>query len=197
MKAKCTKDGQKYWFYMLLYVYDCLLVHQNSDPVMNDLKTWYKMKGDTLGKLKQYLGVNICRWTLKNRSFWYINPGNYVKEVCKMVKQWIEEEGRKCTKRYQAAMNFKYHPEVNMSEELGDNLVNYFQQVIRILCWVLELWMIDIITKVLLLLLHNCLPHAGHLKIVYQICNYLSHHNNSTQILFDSTLVKLNEDHFP
>ena len=68
--------------------------------------------------------------------------------------------------------------------------------MIGILCWVLELGRIDIITEALILLSHNCSPYSSHLEVAYQIFEYFSHHNNGAQIVFDSTLVKIEEDHF-
>jgi hypothetical protein len=36
MKAECTKDGHAYWSYMLVYVDDCLLIHHDPNPVMEE-----------------------------------------------------------------------------------------------------------------------------------------------------------------
>ena len=45
-------------------------------------------------------------------------------------------------------MKGNYCPEIDISEELGDELATQYQQVIGILRWSVELGRIDIITKV-------------------------------------------------
>ena len=38
MKKQCDEEGNKYWSYMLVYVDNCLLVHHDPGPTMNELK---------------------------------------------------------------------------------------------------------------------------------------------------------------
>ena len=59
MKPQTNKKGYKYWSYMLVYADDCLAVHHDPGPVMEDLKSCYELKNDTYGEPKRYLGANI------------------------------------------------------------------------------------------------------------------------------------------
>ena len=115
---------------------------------------------------------------LTTGTFWCMYAGDYVRESCKMVKEWSNEEGRRWTKKREAAMKTDYRPELDLSKELGDNLANRFQQMIGILRWALELGRVDIITEVTLLSSHNCSPHAGHLEAAYQVFEYLVNNMN-------------------
>ena len=44
---------------MLVYVDDCLAVHHDPGPVMEDLKSCYKLKNDMYGEPKRYLGEDV------------------------------------------------------------------------------------------------------------------------------------------
>ena len=59
MKPETNEAGLAYWLYMLVYVDDCLCVHHDPDPVMEDLKSQYKLKGDSYGAPERYLGANV------------------------------------------------------------------------------------------------------------------------------------------
>ena len=59
MKPLANKKRYSYWSYMLVYVDDCLAVHHDPGPVMEDLKSRYKLKNDTYGEPARYLGANV------------------------------------------------------------------------------------------------------------------------------------------
>ena len=61
-KMEVYKEGYKQWSYMLVYIDDYLCVHHKSDPVMEDLKSQYKLKGDIYGVSKQYLVANVEKY---------------------------------------------------------------------------------------------------------------------------------------
>jgi len=64
---------------MLVYVDDCLAVHHDPEPVMEDLKSRYKLKNDMYGEPARYLGGNIERYQL------YHNGGNLIGACVLMV----------------------------------------------------------------------------------------------------------------
>lgn len=55
----------------------------------------------------------------------------------------------------------KYRPEIDISEELSDDLVNRYQQYIGMLRWAIELGRIDIHVKVSKLSSFSCNPRFG------------------------------------
>lgn len=56
---------------MLVYVDDCLLVHYNPDPVMEELKTHYTLKNDAHGPPDQYLGANVELYQMADGKSYY------------------------------------------------------------------------------------------------------------------------------
>jgi len=77
-----------------------------------------------------------------------------------------------------------YHPEVDISPLLPQDLVTQFQTGLGMLRWIVELGRLDILTKVSMLSAHNALPRKGHLEAMYHIFSYLKGHENS-RIVFD------------
>ena len=57
---------------------------------------------------------------------------DYVKESCKMVREWSVNDNRKFKNNREDAMAAKYQPEIDISAELGDEQATQFQQMIGI-----------------------------------------------------------------
>ena len=64
---------------MLAYIDNCLAVHRDPGPVMEDLKSSYKLKNDTYGELKRYLGANVEKYQLQH------NGGNLIGACMLMI----------------------------------------------------------------------------------------------------------------
>ena len=129
MKPQTNKEGYKYWAYMLVYVDDCLLVHHDPGLVMEELKSRYKLKNDTYGEPTRYLGANVEKYQvpLTGQSYWSMHAYNYVVESCKMVRKWSENDGRKFKNNCDDAMEAKYRPKIDISDELGVELATQYQ----------------------------------------------------------------------
>ena len=66
-----------------------------------------------------------------------------------------------------------FRPELDVTEEMGEELTNRYQQLIGVLRWSTELRRIDIFTDVSCLYQHLFPPREGHLDAVYRIFKYL------------------------
>ena len=64
-----------------------------------------------------------------------------------------------------------YDPKVDLSPEIEPDAVSY-QAIINILKWTTELWRIDKIFKVLLLLSHLVLPREGYYDAAVHVMPY-------------------------
>jgi len=85
-------------------------------------------------------------------------------------------------------MQVGYRPELDISAVLGPEQANYFQSLIGILRWEVELGRIDIHIDVSMLSSHLAQPRIGHLEQVFHIFSYLKHHLNS-HLVFDPNYV--------
>eukprot|EP00934_Nitzschia_sp_Nitz4_P006827 Nitzschia sp. Nitz4//scaffold434_size7771//2174//3312//NITZ4_009151-RA/size7771-exonerate_protein2genome-gene-0.20-mRNA-1//-1//CDS//3329551831//6817//frame0 len=77
-----------------------------------------------------------------------------------------------------------YIPELDISEELNAEDANYFQSIIGILRWMVEIGRVDIITEVSMLASQLALPREGHLEAALRIFAYLKMKHNS-RMVFD------------
>ena len=77
-----------------------------------------------------------------------------------------------------------YRPELDVSPELDDDDVSYFNSQIGVLLWAVELGRIDITCEVSMMSSCRALPRRGHLEAVMHIFSYLKSHERS-RIVFD------------
>jgi hypothetical protein len=72
-------------------------------------------------------------------------------------------------------MSDKYQPEVDVSEELNAELTTYYQELIGILWWAVEIGRADVLLEVSMMSLQLANPRIGHLKLkeVLHIFSYL------------------------
>ena len=69
-----------------------------------------------------------------------------------------------------------------MSHYLDDDRTNYYQSLIGILCWAVELGRIDINDHTAMMSSFMAQPCVGHLEQVLHIFAYLKHHDRSTLV---------------
>ena len=66
-----------------------------------------------------------------------------------------------------------FRPELHVTEELGEELTNRYQQLSGVMSWSIELGRIYILMKVICLSQHLCSAREGHIGVVYFILRYL------------------------
>lgn len=81
-----------------------------------------------------------------------------------------------------------YQPELDATNELDARRANYYQGLIGVLHWTIEIGCIDIIALVSLLSRYLAVPREGHLEQVFHIFAYLKAHSCSTLVFDDTTL---------
>ena len=77
-----------------------------------------------------------------------------------------------------------YRPEIDVSLELNHCDASYYESLIGVLWWIVELGRVDISLEVSMLSSHLALPHEGHLEQVFQIFGYLKKYHN-TELVYD------------
>jgi hypothetical protein len=77
-------------------------------------------------------------------------------------------------------MNVTYSPELDVTEELNDDDVTYFQEFIGILRWATEIGRVDILLEVSLLPQYQANPREGHLEQLLNIFAFLRKHPKIT-----------------
>ena len=77
-----------------------------------------------------------------------------------------------------------YRPELDVSPELDTANAAYYQSLIGVLRWIVELGRVDVCLEVSMMSSHIALPREGHLKELLQIFVYPKKHHN-TEVVYD------------
>lgn len=195
-KAAVTDDGTEYYEYILLYVDDCLVVSHRAHNILTELNGFFTLKKSSIGPPKIYLGSTISQVTLPNGvKAWASSSSQYVKEAVKNVKEYLAESDRQLMRHAKAPITANYKPELDQSEELDDATATYYQSLIGILRWIVEIGRVDICVEVSMLSFFLTNPREGHLQQVYHIFAFLKSHHNA-RLVFDPTYPILDPNAF-
>jgi hypothetical protein len=119
----------------------------------------------------------------------------YLKEAIKNLELELTRSNHVLHGKPSTPMQAGYHPELDISPVLGPEQANYYQSLIGILRWAIDLGCIDIYIDVSLLSSHLAQPRIGHLEQVFHIFSYLKHHLNS-HLVFDPNYVTWDQASF-
>jgi len=116
------------------------------------------------------------------------------------VENYLEERHGTCLKkgsRAKSPLPANYRPEFDMTEELEGEEASYYQSLVGILRWMVELGRIDIITEVSMLASHLALPRRGHLEACFHMfaTSYLKSNHNAT-VVMDPTFPEIDHSVF-
>ena len=148
-----TKYGtEKYYSYILIYVDNILCIHDDPDSVLLQLDKYFLLKPDSVGEPDIYLGAKLKLMQLENGVWvWGLSLSKYVQEAVHNCKKYVEENLPKFYKLTQLAPNpfpTDYSTELDVTPELPPEHASYYQSLMGIFRWMIELGRIDISTKV-------------------------------------------------
>lgn len=197
MKPAVKKNGDKYYEYVLIYVDDILAVSEHPHLIMETLSGVYRFKEDPTSKAKwgpptRYLGANIANYQLPTstgtKKHWSMSADDYVINAVKNVEQELAKSDKRLPTKVDCPMSSSYRPELEVSPFLSPELMNYYQNLIGVLRWAVELGRIDIHVSVSLLSQYLAQPREGHLDQAFRIFGWLKKHSRS-RIVFDDGYV--------
>ena len=188
MRPAQKADGSSYWEYVLLYVDDALAISENAQHILeNEIGKYFTMKPGSIGPPKIYLGGHMRKITLENGAkAWGFSSSQYVQAAVKNVKDYLIRIDRKLPCKALTPIRTSYRPELDVTPELRPADSSYYQSLIGILRWMVELGRVDICLEVSMLSSHLALPREGHLEQVFHIFAYLERNHNS-EMVFDPT----------
>ncbi len=124
----------------------------------------------------------------ESKPVWSMGCVQYLKEAIKNVEIELSKSNHCSQGKPSTPMQTGYRPELDVSLVLGPEQANYYQSLIGILQWAVELGRIDIYIDVAMLSSHSAEPRLGHLEQVLNIFSYLKNHTNS-HLVFDPQYV--------
>ena len=189
MRPAKHSDGREYYEYVLLYTDDTMVISENAESVLrNELVKYFELKEESIGPPKLYLGGHVSKVELDNGiKCWSFSSSQYVQTVVKNMETHV---GKVNDARWQlptkADMPLKasYRPKLDVSPELDAVNTEYYQSLIGVLRWIVELGRVDVCLEVSMMSSHIVLPREGHLKALMQIFAYLKKHHN-TEMVYD------------
>jgi Reverse transcriptase (RNA-dependent DNA polymerase) len=197
-KPNVKENGYEYYEMILVYVDDILVISHDTKEVMDKLMQLYRLKPESIGPPKRYLGATIEQVQLcDGRSVWSMSAAEYIHNAVNVVNERKSKEGVKGLNRRQRKRPYhhNYKPEIDVSEVLDSEATTWYQQLIGMLRWICELGRIDILYEVSKLSSHCALPRKGHLEAAYNIFAHLEA-TASRKIVFDDHRVDIDPSCF-
>jgi hypothetical protein len=185
--GQATKDeSTQYYEYILVYVDNMLIIsHDPQSRVINILQSkGYKCKD--LGPPERYLGAQVGRFNLKHgkatvAECWYLSAEQYIRVAVDSLEDRLGSKLEYA--KVQLPLEKDYRPETDNSPELDDQQTNYYQSLVGVLQWIVELGRIDIAYKVGSMARHAAVPWEGHIRNIIHIFRFLKAHMRSRLVL--------------
>ena len=190
-------DGTPYWEYALLYVDDVLCISCDAENVLkNQIGKYFVIKEGSVGPPSLYLGNKVSKVTLDNGvDAWSFSSSQYVQNAVKNVEEYLRKKGKSLPAKASSPLSNNYRPEVDVTCELDSLDASYYQSLIGILRWIVELGRIDITVEASMMASCMALPRQGHLDQLYHIFAYLKLKHNS-EMVFDPSEPDIDETTF-
>jgi hypothetical protein len=195
LRPSVKPGGEEYYEYILVYVDDILAISINPQAIMDTLSKHYTLKDGSVRPPTEYLGSDIQRYNVGEQTCWSMSARTYIKRAVTEVKRTLAEVDQRLKTKVTAPIGDKYRAELDTTPELDSERLTYFQGLIGILRWIVELGRINIMVAVSMLSSHLMAPREGHLEQCFHIFAYLDAHENST-IVFDDSYRSLDESRF-
>jgi hypothetical protein len=155
---------------VLCYVDDILAISHDPHNILDAIGKQVTLKPGSIKEPKSYLGANISKCTIlvgnnqvAMKQVWAMSAQEYIKRAIEEVERELKMDNDFLPKKVETPLSSGYRPELDFSEELCAQKTNYYQGLIGILRWIVELGRMDIIVPVSLLSRYLVSPRKGHL----------------------------------
>ena len=111
-----------------------------------------------------------------------LSPSKYVAQAVKNCEQHLIEKLNNSYRLPTKAENpfpMDYCPEMDISDPLDPECSSFYQHLIGVMRWMVELGRVDIATEISLLSSHLAYPRVGHLEVALHLMGYLKQKHNT------------------
>ena len=195
LRPAVKADGEEYYEYILCYVDDILAISQKPRDIMSQIQTTFKFKNDAVEPPSIYLGAKLQQKELNGRTCWTMSSVDYINAAVANVEAGLVKKGRKLDMKATTPMNSTIAVELDTSNELDEEGIQYFQELIGILRWATEIGRVDILHEVSLLSQYQAAPREGHLVQALHIFAFLKRKPKLT-LYFDPATPQIDDSTF-
>jgi Reverse transcriptase (RNA-dependent DNA polymerase) len=176
LRPAVKSDGFEYYELVLCYVDDILSISADPADALKGLQATFKLKDDKIEVPDIYLGAELGRMQVDDAWCWTMSAEKYVAASVKNVEEALAKKGLRLPTKCYTPLSTDYKPELDVSPELKSDGLQYYQELIGVLRWSVEIGRVDILLEASLMSAHLALPRVGHLEAVYRIFGYLKLH---------------------
>ena len=120
------------------------------------------------------MGNKVSQVILENgTTCWIISASQYIQAAVKNVEEYLDKKGEKHPHNAKSPWSTGYRPETDISPDLSSSDATYFQSLIGIFRWIVELNRIDICMETSALASMMAMPREGHLAQIYRMFSFL------------------------
>ena len=198
LRPGVTADGREHWQCVLLYTDDILAIMEEPERFIRDeLGQRFTIKEKSIGPPTQYLGNKVSEVTMANGvKCWSFSSSQYTQNAVKNVETYLSKTGEKPLHKTKSPWPCNYRPETDISPELTELKASYFQSLIGILRWIVELGRADICMETSAMASMMAMPRKGHLHALFHMFAFLKNKHNGVMV-FDPTVPDIDESAFP
>ena len=180
-----NKHGDPIYEYVLLYTDDFLAVsNKGMEIIKNDIGKYFTFKKDSICHPNgmNYLGGKLYERKMEGKRCWSFCPTQYVKQAWENVEKQLQKRIHSGDEQFarsgsrnnylpssKSALPSDYHPELDNSPELNAVDLVYYQSLIGILRWIVEMGRVDICLETSVMSSCLALPRDDHLRKLFQI----------------------------
>ena len=156
MKKPRKYNGTEYYEYMLLYVDNCLAISETPKEAVLQLDKLFKMQPSSTDPTNIYLVDKVNKMHLPNMAeAWTFSSSQYVQEAVSNVRKFLQDlDGSMFSMNINNLLSNGYRTELDSSLELDGACGAYYQSLIVILRWMVELGIVDICCEVSMISSH-------------------------------------------
>ena len=164
-----------------------MVIHHDARAILDRIGNFMKLKESSVGDPDIYLGAKLKKLQMDNDFWcWSISPYKYAQEVVRNCQKYLKEN---LSGEYEFIDNgtnpfpLGYEPFMDVSPFLLPDKASYFQTIIGVMRWMVELGRIYISVEVSQISYFLAMPRQGHLVNALHIMSCLKVKHNSRLVI--------------
>ena len=131
-----------------------------------------RFKDDKIEKPDVYLGAQLDNMIVDRIEGWTMSSNKCVKATVDNIEETLSKSNQHLPTKCRTPLTSGYHPEMDTSPELKQDSLQWYQEMIGILQWAVELRQVDVLFEMALMSTHLAMPRRGHLKQLHHMFGY-------------------------